>query len=219
MEASVLTKMIVNGYSHMIQPHLYRNIVPVDVINIILLYYVYKYPDTATFNDTKYGQYIKFDDTKTVRKVTNNGYGTCLFGIGIANNYSIKIKVKSMLKGFMFGYVTSIIDINYNDPIGRNKNKYHSLGLYVSLDEDRLELYDKTTGAYGEELNYKYNYVFDEESTFKMEFNFKTDKMTIYHDKEKKGQMIRLNGCKLLIPAFTLFDKNDCIKIVGWTKE
>ena len=145
-------------------------------------------------------------------KFTSNGYGTCLFGTAIADNYQITVKVHDMQRGFMMGYVTAMSDMNYDDPIGRNENRLYSVGLYALNDENRLELYNKTTGAYGEELNYEYDYVFDDESVFKMEFNFKLDKLIIYHGTEK-GQKISLNGAKLLIPAFTLFDKNDSIEI------
>lgn len=223
-----LSIIIVYGFMRPIQPQLLQKILPEDIMKTILSNYKYKYPDCAGFNVKIFGRVLKMDTNMIVRKYTNSGCGTCIFNTPISGHdgsvHSISIKLRSIRRGFMMGFKKAI-STNYDEAIGRSQNKYCSVGIHVSIGGYKLKLYNQNTDLVGKDLNHEYKYVFYATSTFKMIFDFVNDKMIICHQnlvwdtiESEDGDVISLNGCKLLTPAFTLFDKNDCIEIIQWNK-
>eukprot|EP01084_Bolivina_argentea_P270038 459083_1 len=103
-----LSKLIVYGYVRSSQLQLIVNIIPDDIINIIALNYKYHYPLNPKFNRTYCSKCLRVQSqhkTKLIKKYTNYGYGTFLFGTPIShsvcNQYSITIKFHSMSGEFM----------------------------------------------------------------------------------------------------------------------
>eukprot|EP01084_Bolivina_argentea_P085400 154348_1 len=121
----MVSKRIVYGYAHEIESSLFQTNIPDEILNLILFNYEYKYPSHASFNDINYSQYLHIDHRSIISKTTDNGYGSCLFGSPITDKvcrkYTIQIKFRSLLKGFMMGYTNSLSGINYNQLIGKKK--------------------------------------------------------------------------------------------------
>ena len=205
------TKYTVFGYVK--RNHDGNEIIPNDIINIILLYYYI----SLKFYSSKYGKFLQFiDDDQVKINKDHRDYATCLFGDhpitnDICNIFKITFRVFSEQEylHFRFGYVTSINSvIDWNDALGNGPNGCGILSTY----NGNFYIYDKEHSA--KKINSAQR-VTKSGDIFSLSFNFELNIIQIEHDNKNLDEL-SLKGNKSIITAFSLDKKNDLIKILKY---
>ena len=196
------THLIVFGYVHR-----YRLDFPIDVLNIVLIYYYYY--KFCQFHTEKHGKYLSFIDDITVS--TNcSCWNIFLYGSPVTNSICNKYRIHFTLESdvnycFMFGYAGSIKDIvTWNDslPGGRNTN---AVGLLVHHFNNFFRLYNNDPNTLnGLRLKYSAKKNFRNGDTYGLCFDFVNDKLGIYHD-FKEVEVMPLDGHETIIPLFSMY--------------
>eukprot|EP01083_Nonionella_stella_P049124 131033_1 len=140
----------------------------------------------------------------------NTNYSTSLFDILISNKICERYEVKFRMNATcgIVGYVTSKRCIkNWDHGLGFYDNKNSSVGIYVSGSD--LSINDKNND--GKRLNVK---GFRTGSILCFTFDFKNDKVEIYHNHSAIGD-ISLHGNKKIIVGCSLKYINDSVQIVS----
>eukprot|EP01084_Bolivina_argentea_P289523 497193_1 len=197
------------------------HIIPVTIINIILLYFY-----ELTINTTQCGRNLGFihnmDGSAIATKLRDSCCSTFVFGEKISaehySKFNLHIKWLTAKHEFIMGFVKCDEPdwkhkINWNDMIGGGYNAAYSVGIYANKFRKEFLWYDKFHKAI--ELAYKTENRFRQSDEFILSFDFIKDAFVIYHN-GKQAQKLYLSGCKLLIPAFTLFMSGEQIKITKY---
>ena len=208
----IRTQHIVFGYA--------RKIIPIkDIIYIILFYYF----DGYKFDD-KYCSLSCMDilDNGTTIKNKNSSWNTCIFGGEISskqcNKFTIYVKWKKLTSYFYLGYIfdTKISTLKLVQSnglgLGEGNHKSYSVGLFTQSKQ--FGLYDINNR--NTKLNYTAKEQFKSGDIFKLCFDFINDEWSIYHN-DIYADKLSLNGCKKIIPAISIFCKDEAIQITKWS--
>eukprot|EP01084_Bolivina_argentea_P054610 100146_1 len=192
-------KDIVFGYMKIICKK-ETHIIPSEICNIILQFYYIR----LVFNSQNVGNDLQFypkNNENIVKKITRTDHwSTCVFGEEIdntmCNKFNIYVKYKKGCGDFMMGYLTSNIEnsvINWNCHLGYYTNKFNSVGYEC---HSKLNYFIRHLAGNKKSLSYKAPNNFKEGDTFQFSFNFRNNKLIIYHNEIKAVTNKLLNKTK-----------------------
>ena len=203
---------IVFGYTKTIDIEAKSQIIPIEIIQIILLYFY----DTFKFNIYNHGKGLQFINDQTVRKI-NSQTSTCIFGEEITNKkckgFDLYIQWKVCKESFFMGYITSSLKESIKDStnwLGHGENKKNSVGIEVYKEYNNFTLSDSYNDY--KMLNYSALDNFKQGDIFRLSFDFKDMTLVIYHN-GFKADTLKLKT-KSLTPAISLRYRNEEIEII-----
>ena len=204
---------IVWGYTKNIDITSTSQIIPMEIIQIVLLYFY----DTFKFNIYDHGEGLYFMNSQTVQKLRHSQTSTCIFGEEITSTkcigFDLYIKWVVCKESFFMGYITSTLDKSITDPtkwLGHGKNKHNSVGIEVYKEYNNFTLSDKY--SHYKMLNYSATDNFKQGDIFRLSFDFQNMELIIYHN-GFKADTLTLES-KALTPAISLRYKYEQIEIV-----
>eukprot|EP01084_Bolivina_argentea_P249901 418500_1 len=214
-------KEIVHGYVRDIfkSAPLKYDCIPVEIINIILLFYYNAY---RKFDVDHCGGDLQIINDTILKKIAKStkGYHSCVFGselraTQICKQFHIKIKLKQPTTSLYMGFFTCAVNdktIDYTDCLGRGINQTNSVGILINACFRYFKLSDKSNDY--KVLQYIAPNNFGEGDTFMLSFDFVENELKIYHNGIQTKDTISIKDYEKITPAFSLRGMNSSIEIL-----